>query len=138
VRRIAVIALVFAAGCGGTQSARENLDRPAPLVNMTAAVQDDVVRVSPRDGVGAGRIILIISNQSDRPQKVTFETDELGGTQGGTRASSPTIAPHGTGRLSIDAREGTYAVKVDDDSIRAARVEIGPPRESGQDRLLLP
>jgi hypothetical protein len=136
VRRIAVIALVFAAGCGG-QEPRENLDRPAPPVNMTAAVQDDVVRVSPRT-VGAGRIVLIISNQSGRPQKVTFETDELGGTQGGTRASSPTIAPRDTGRLTIEAREGTYAVRVDDDAIRAARIEIGPPRESGQDMLLLP
>ena len=137
MRRVAVIGLVFAAGCGGSESPRKNLNRPAPPVNMTAAVQDDVVRVSPRT-VGAGRIVLVVSNQSDRPQKVTFETDELGGTRGGNRASSPTIAPRGTGRLTIDARQGTYAVRVDDDAIRAARVLIGPPRESGQNQLLLP
>ena len=137
MRRVAVIGLVFAAGCGGSESPRKNLNRPAPPVTMTAAVQDDVVRVSPRT-VGAGRIVLVVSNQSDRPQKVTFETDELGGTRGGNRASSPTIAPRGTGRLTIDAREGTYAVRVDDDAIRAARIMIGPPRESGQNQLLLP
>jgi hypothetical protein len=104
---------------------------------MTAAVQDDVVRVSPRS-IGAGAIVLVVSNQSDRPQKVTFETDELGGKTGGNRASSPTIAPKGTGRLTINAREGTYSVGVDDDAIRAARIDVGPPRESGQDQLLLP
>jgi hypothetical protein len=138
VRRIAVIALALTAtaGCGGEEP-RENLDRPPPPVTMTAAVQDDIVRVTPAS-VGAGPITLVVANQSDQPQTVTFETDELGGTQGGNIASSPIIAPGGTGRLTIDAREGTYSVHVEDEAIRAARVEIGPPRESGQDRLLLP
>ncbi len=136
VRRFALIVLVFAAGCG-SEPQRENLDRPAPPVIMTAAVQDDVIRISPRT-VGAGQIELVVSNQSDAPQTVTFETDELGGQLGGNRASSSEIAAGGTGRLKIDAREGTYAVRVEDDSIRAARIEIGPPRESGQNRLLLP
>ncbi|HEX6023889.1 MAG TPA: hypothetical protein VFZ00_18005 [Solirubrobacter sp.] len=137
MRRIALAALVLlVAGCGG-QTQRENLERPAPLVVMTAAIQDDVIRVSPRT-VGAGPIELVISNQSDAPQTVTFETDELGGSEGGNRASSSEVAAGGTGRLRIDVREGTYSVSVDDDAIREARVEIGPPRESGQNRLLLP
>ena len=131
-----MIALVFAAGCG-SEPQRENEERPAPLVVMTAAVQDDVIRVSPRT-VGAGQIELVVSNQSDSPQTVTFETDELGGTEGGNRASSSEIAAGGTGRLKIDTREGTYSISVEDDAIRAARVEIGPPRESGQNQLLLP
>ncbi len=105
MRRIALIVLVGAAGCG-SEPQRENVDRPAPLVVMTAAVQDDVVRVSPRT-VGAGQIEVVVSNQSDSPQTVTFETDELGGSQGGNRASSSEIAVGGTGRLKIDAREGT-------------------------------
>jgi hypothetical protein len=138
VRRVALIALGFAAaGCGGSDEPRRNIPRPAPPVTMTAAVQNDVVRISPR-AVGAGQIILVISNQSDSPQQVTFETDELGGTRGGNRASSPTIQPRGTGRLTINAREGVYSVHVDDEAIRAARVVIGPPRESGQNQLLLP
>jgi hypothetical protein len=136
VRRVALIALVFAAGCG-SQPQRENLERPAPPVVMTAAVQSDVIRVSPRT-VGAGQIELIVSNQSGSAQTVTFETDELGGRLGGNRATSSKIVAGGTGRLKIDAREGTYAVRVADDSIRAARVRIGPPRESGQNQLLLP
>ncbi len=136
MRRFALIVLVFAAGCGSTPQ-RENLERPAPPVIMTAAVQDDTIRVSPR-AVGAGQIELVVSNQSDAAQTVTFETDELGGRTGGNRASSSSIPAGGTGRLTIDARQGTYAVRVADDAIRAARVRIGPPRESGQNQLLLP
>ncbi|MDA0180433.1 hypothetical protein OJ997_09025 [Solirubrobacter phytolaccae] len=127
---------VLLAGCGGSDR-RVNEPRPAPLVNMTAAVQDGVIRVSPRT-VGAGQIVLIVSNQSDRPQRVTFATDELGGTRGGRTASTPIIPAKATGRLTIDAREGRYSVSVRDDGIRAARVFVGPPRPSGQNRVLLP
>jgi hypothetical protein len=133
---VTAVVVVGVAGCGGG-SPRANLDRPAPPITMTAAVQDDVVRVSP-SAVGAGPIVLVVSNQSDQPQKVTFETDELGGKTAGTRASSPTIAPRGTGRLTINAREGVYSIHVGDRDIRAARVNVGPPRKSGQDQLLLP
>ena len=73
-------------------SERENELRPPVPVRMTAAIHDDVVQVSPRS-VGAGTIMLVVSNQSDAPQTVTFETDELGGERGGNRASSPEIAP---------------------------------------------
>lgn len=138
MRRLLLTAVtaVTVAGCGSDEP-RTNLPRPAPLVNLTAAVQDDVIRVSP-SSVGAGQIVLVISNQSDRPQRVTFATDELGGTQGGRTATSPEIPARATGRLRIDAREGRYSVSVEDDAVRAARVLVGPPRESGQDRVLLP
>jgi hypothetical protein len=69
---------------------------------------------------------------------VTFETDELGGRTGGNTASTPVIAPRSTGRLSIDVRSGRYAVHVQDRTIRAARVTVGPPRKSSQNQLLLP
>jgi hypothetical protein len=104
---------------------------------MTAAIQRDVVRVSPTS-IGAGPIRLVISNQSGRPQTVTFETDELGGKAGGVRATSRRIVAHGTGGLTIDARSGTYSVHVGDGSIRPARVKVGPPRPSAQNQVLLP
>ena len=83
MRRFALIALGLAAvaGCGSSEP-RKNFPRPAPPITLTAAVQDNVVRVSPAV-VGAGQVVLVVSNQSDKPQKVTFETDELGGTRGG-------------------------------------------------------
>ena len=133
---MSVTLVTVAVGCGGDDR-RVNVPRPAPLVNLTAAVQDDVIRVSP-SSVGAGQIVLIISNQSGQPQRVTFRTDELGGARGGRTASSPMIPAKSTGRLTIDAREGRYSVSVADDAIRAAPVFVGPPRKSGQDRVLLP
>jgi hypothetical protein len=133
---VLLIGVLGLAGCGGSDQRENELRPPVPVV-MTAAVQDDVVRVSP-GSVGAGPITLIVNNQTDEPQTVSFETDEVAGERGGDRASSPRIAAKGTGRLTIDAREGTYSVHTADDAIRAARVEIGPERESGQDRVLLP
>ncbi len=134
---LTIVTLVtVTAGCGSDEP-RTNELRPAPLVNVTAAVQDDVIRVSPTS-VGAGQIVLVISNQSERSQRVTFRTDELGGARSGRTASSPVIPAKSTGRLTIDAREGEYSVSVADEAIRAARVFVGPPRESGQDRVLLP
>lgn len=138
MRRTVILATatLATASCGG-EDRRTNLPRPAPLVTMTAAVHDDLIRVSPAT-VGAGQIVLIVSNQSTRPQRVTFATDELGGAHGGRTAASPIIPAHATGRLTIDAREGRYSVSVADDAVRAARVFVGPPRRSGQDDVLLP
>jgi hypothetical protein len=133
VRRLVLIALVVLAGCGGSAT-RENRLRPAPPVTLTAAIHDDTVQVSPRS-VGAGTIVLLVSNQSGAPQTVTVETDDRAA---GNRASSPEIAPRATGRVTIDARRGTYVVHVGDDSIKPARLRIGAPRRSSQDRVLLP
>ena len=132
----AAAAIALATACGDTEP-RQNLDRPPAPVTLTAAVHDDLIQVSPAV-TGAGPIVLLVSNQTKKPQKVTFETDELGGRTGGNTVSTPVIAPLGTGKLSIDARSGRYAVHVQDRTIRAARVSVGPPRESSQNQLLLP
>jgi hypothetical protein len=137
VRRLVLFALPIAlVACGGSER-RENELRPPVPVTLTGAIHKDRIQLSPVS-VGAGTVVLILSNQSTAPQTVTFETDELGGTRGGNTASSPEIAPGSTGRVTITTREGTYSVHTADDAIRAAEVKIGPPRESGQDQLLLP
>ena len=137
VRRLALIPLtVIAAGCGSSEQ-RTNLPRPAPPVTMTAAVLEDTVKISPVT-VGAGEVTFIVSNQSGRAQKLTVETDELGGKRAGTRATSPAIPAHSTGRVTLTVRQGNYSVHVQGDSIRPARLKVGPPRKSGQDDLLLP
>jgi hypothetical protein len=137
VRRcVILIAVLAVTGCGGSEQ-RDNRLRPPAPITLTGAIHKDGVQISPAS-VGAGTIVLIVSNQSGKPQTVTFETDELGGRTGGRQASSPVIAPSTTGRLTIDAREGTYSVHVADSAIRAARVSVGPPRKSAQDQLLLP
>ena len=96
MRRLVLIGVLVVAGCGGSEQRENELRPPVPVV-MTAAVQDDVVRVSPRS-VGAGPITLVVSNQTDEPQTVSFETDELGGERAATapRARrSPPRAPAG-------------------------------------------
>jgi hypothetical protein len=135
-RSVLVIAVLAVAGCGGSQQRANELRPPAPIT-LTGAIHKDGLQISPAS-VGAGTIVLIVSNQSGKPQTVTFETDELGGKTAGRQASSPVIAPSTTGRLTIEAREGTYSVHVADGAIRAARVFVGPPRKSSQDQLLLP
>ena len=137
--RIAVAAIAgsaLAAGCGGG-GPRANVPRPPAPVTLTAAIHDDVVQVSPAR-VGAGPIVLIVSNQTATPQRVTVETDELGGRTGGNTASTPVIPAQGTGRLTIDARSGRYAVHVGGRAIRAAHVRVGARRPSSQNDLLLP
>jgi hypothetical protein len=138
VRRTVLLAVPIAAlaGCGGSQT-RENRLRPPTPVTLTGVIHEDGIQVSPAR-VGAGTVVLVVSNQSRKPQKVTFETDELGGAPGGTKASSPEIAPASTGRLTIVTRQGTYSVHTADNALEPARVKIGPPRKSSQDDLLLP
>jgi hypothetical protein len=132
----AVTAIAFATACGDTEP-RENLPRPPAPVTLTAAVRDGAIQVSPAV-TGAGPIVLLVSNQTRKPQRITFETDELGGRIGGNTASTPVIQPRGTGRLTINARTGSYAVHTRDRTIRAAHVKVGPPRKSSQNQLLLP
>jgi hypothetical protein len=137
MRRLALLALLAPlAACGGHEPRENGLRPPAPIT-LTGAIHTDRLQISPASA-GAGTIVLIVSNQSRAPQTVTFETDELGGAEGGNTASSPEIAPGATGRLTIVARQGTYSVHTQDDAIEAARVKIGPPRPSAQDKLLLP
>ena len=115
--RLALVALLVLAGCGEDDAAEYgNEPRPPAPINVTAAIDSDRVRVSPR-GFGSGPVVIIISNQSGAPQTVTFETDEIGGSGPGIRKKSAEIAPRGTGNLQVDVREGTYSIGVLDGAI---------------------
>jgi hypothetical protein len=95
---LAIVALVPAfAACGETDS-HPNKDRPAAAINVTAAIIDGRVQVSPRR-FGAGPIRLLITNQSGTEQAVTFET--AGSDSGITRSTAP-IRPDGTATLEVD------------------------------------
>jgi hypothetical protein len=137
--RLAAAAVGSAAllvGCGADDG-YENALRPAAPIVVTAAIDDERVRVSPPE-FGAGLVTFVISNTSGAPQVVTFETDELGGRQGGITRSTGVIAPRSTGQLRVDPREGTYRLGVETRSIRPARIEVSAARASAQDRLLQP
>ena len=107
-------------------------------MNLTAAVQDDVIRVSP-SSVGAGQIVLV-DLQPVRPAPARHRSRPTSSAAPAAAAPrpQPVIPAKATGRLTIDAREGRYSVSVADDDIRAAPVFVGPPRKSGQNQVLLP
>jgi hypothetical protein len=129
-------AAVLAAGASacGTDDDYENALRPAAPINVTAAIDSERVRVSPQS-FGAGPVVIVISNQSGLPQRVTFETDEVGGDAPGIRASTGPIAARGTGTLKVDPRQGRYVLATGSRGIEPARVDVSEPRPSAQDDL---
>ena len=129
-------ALVTVAGCGGGGDYANNPRPPAPI-NVTAAITDARVSVSPQT-FGAGPIVLIISNQSTSAQEVTFETDELGGSQPGRKFNTTPINPRGTATLKVDVRQGDWKLRTSDGGIRAAAVAVEGKRKTAQDELLQP
>ncbi len=130
------LALATVSGCGGGDD-YANKPRPPAPINVTAAITNSRVSVSPQR-FGAGPIVLIISNQSTSAQEVTFETDELGGSQPGRKFNTTPINPRGTATLKVDVREGEWKLRVGDGGIRAADVAVAGKRKSAQDELLQP
>lgn len=129
---LAVAAAAGIAGCGDEDHA--NRERPPGTINVTAAIADGRIHVSPRE-FGAGPIRLLVSNQTASAQEVTFET--AGDAAGVTQTSAP-ISSQGAGTLEIDTTEGEYELSTGDDGIRPVAVKVGAPRPSAQNELLQP
>jgi hypothetical protein len=130
------LALAAVAGCGGGDDYANEPRPPAPI-NVTAAITNQRVSVSPQR-FGAGPIVLVISNQSSTAQEVTFETDELGGSKPGRTFSTTPINPRGTATLKVDVRQGAWKLRTKDGGIQAAAVSVGKQRKSAQNELLQP
>lgn len=132
----ATLVALAAAGCGSS-SEYANAPRPPAPINVTAAISDERVQVSPRR-FGAGPIVLIIANQSPNPYEVTLETDEPAQGRPGIRQRTSPVNPRGTAELRVDVTEGTYSVSVDSEDVRPAAMRVGAPRDSAQNDLLQP
>jgi hypothetical protein len=130
------LALASVGGCGSGSDYANNPRPPAPI-NVTAAITNARVSVSPQR-FGAGPIVLVISNQSSTAQEVTFQTSELGGSQPGRTFSTTPINPRGTATLKVDVRQGDWKLGTKDGGIRAAAVSVGKRRKSAQNDLLQP
>jgi hypothetical protein len=128
-----ILAVAGAAGCADDEE-RTNGERPAAAINVTAAIADGRIHVSPRR-FGAGPIRVIVSNQTRSEQEVTLAT---AGDASGVTGSSAPIRPAGTGTLQIDVPEGDLEVRTADRAIEATTLSVGAPRPSAQDQLLLP
>jgi hypothetical protein len=133
---LALTALLGLSACGDEEN-RVNRERPASTINVTAAIVDGRVEVSPRR-FGAGPIRLIVTNQTAAAQALTFETDEVGGDKPGLTQKTGPIDPAGTATLEVDVREGEYALKTADRGIEPASLAVGAPRPSAQGELLQP
>jgi hypothetical protein len=128
--------VVVLAGCGGG-SDYKNDPRPAAPINITAFVGPKQVSVSPTR-FGAGPIVVIVTNQSDTSQEVTFQNPGGQCTKSTDVCQSTLINPQDTGTLKLNVNPGSYEVKVGDDSIKPARVTVGRQRASAQNELLQP
>ena len=130
---LATTALV-AAGCGGG-SKFENEPRPPAPIQLTGVIRDDKLTVSP-NRVGAGPVILLISNQTQNAHVITLDGGDVKETVG-------PVNPLDTAKLQQTLSQGTYEVKAGSSKavpkeIEPARLLIGPPRKSSRNELLLP
>ncbi|WP_354701472.1 hypothetical protein DSM112329_01787 [Paraconexibacter sp. AEG42_29] len=136
MRRAAVLAVAAAAvvvsGCGDDDEYK-NENRPPSLIVVPASISDSRVSVSP-SSFGAGPVNLIISNQSDSAQRVTFASAD--GT--GFKQETGPINPGANAELKVDVTPGAAVVRVDGDGIQPARLKIGPARRTAQNELLQP
>ena len=88
--------------------------------------------------LGAGPIVLVVTNQTDTSQEVTFETEALGASKPGVTQKTGPINPQGTGELKVDVTEGTYRIRTENDTIQPAMLTVGTQRESSQNKVLQP
>jgi hypothetical protein len=121
-------ALLLLGACG--EDDFPNDPRPAAPIELTAAIDQRSVSISPQS-VGAGLVVLTISNQTDEPTRLTLE--------GPTTATSNEIPPGGTGSIKAALEQGEYEAAAGAEAgIKPARLEVGPDRPTSQNELLQP
>ena len=139
VAACAITAAFVLASCGDEHKASDNTERPPTPIVVSASIDDKGVAVSPRK-FGAGPITLIISNQSSASQRVTLETNDEPGDSGPGQKAIETgpINPRETASVKGQVAEGTYALRVGGDGVKAATITVGRERPSAQNELLQP
>jgi hypothetical protein len=74
---------------------------------------------------------VIITNQSGVSQEATFSGSAV------TQSTGP-INPGDTGQIKVLAKEGTYTLETSAGGVSPATVNVGPERESAQNKVLQP
>ena len=124
------------AGCG--EDDFENEPRPPVPKQLSGVITEEEVTVSPNK-LGAGPVVITISNQTESPHTVTLES--VGG--GTIREQSSPINPLDTATIQRTLEPGEYTVRAGSSEavareIRPATLRIGKSRKSASDELLLP
>jgi hypothetical protein len=128
--------LIFALALGACgDDDFENEPRPPVPLQLTGVITDARVTVSPNK-VGAGPIVLTVSNQTDDSHTIALEGEGI------VERTGP-VNPQDTATLQKTLKPGQYVVKAGSDSapargIRPATLVIGKPRKSASGELLLP
>jgi hypothetical protein len=125
------------AACG--EDDFENDPRPAVPVELTGVITPQKVTISPHD-VGAGPVVITVSNQDEAAHTVTLESADGGGT---IREQVGPINPLDTATLQRTLTTGSYTVSAGSEAavareIKPATLTIGKDRKSGSGELLLP
>lgn len=123
------------AGCGGEDDYVRK-PRPAITLQLTGVITEDEISIQPNN-VGAGPIILNVSNQTDEPHTVSLEGEGIAPERVGP------IKPLDTATIQKKLDPGTYEVKAGSSAAPARRIApgtltIGQPRDNSSDDLLLP
>ena len=124
------------AGCG--EDDFKNEPRPPVPVQLTGVITDEKVTISPRE-LGAGPVVITVSNQTKASHTLTLESAD-GGT---IREQVGPINPLDTATLQRTLEPGEYTVSAGSETavpreIAPATLTIGQERKSGSDELLLP
>ncbi|HEY0632245.1 MAG TPA: hypothetical protein VGC98_09335 [Thermoleophilaceae bacterium] len=125
---------VLVTGCGGGSKFKNETRPPVPL-QLTGVVSDRGVTISPKR-VGAGPVILIVSNQTSSAHTITLEGN------GATDTVGP-VNPLATAKLQQTVTPGTYTVRAGSKQASAreippGRLIVGKERQNSSSTLLLP
>jgi hypothetical protein len=121
-------------GCGGDDH-YANKPRPPVPIQLTGVITNSRVTVSP-DRVGAGPVIITVSNQTQRSHTIILEGEDSRDTVG-------PVNPLDTARIQQTLAQGSYEVRAGSSEampkeIRPAKLVIGPPRASSSGDVGLP
>jgi hypothetical protein len=122
------------AGCGGGDKFKNEARPPTPI-QLTGVITDRGVTISPKR-VGAGPVILTVSNQTDGAHTITLEGN-------GKKDTVGPVNPLGTAKLQQTLDQGNYTVKVGSKQATAnfippGELTVGASRPSSSGELLLP
>jgi hypothetical protein len=126
-------AATVVAGCGGSQF--KDKPRPPVPIQLTGVITEKGVTVSP-NRVGAGPIVLLISNQTQQAHTITLDGVDVKDTVG-------PINPLDTAKVQQTLKQGNYEVRAGSTravtrELRPAKLKVGPERKSSSNKVLLP
>jgi hypothetical protein len=131
---VSLAAIALLAGCGKPDF--EDKPREAIPVQLTGVITNARVTISPHK-VGAGPIVIIISNQTQRSHTITLDGAGIPPVRVGP------VNPADTAQIQKTLRPGHYVVRAGSEAavpreIKPAMLDIGKPRPNSNNRVLLP